>query len=231
MNAWAVYIEQLIAFDEGVDLQTQIWNARLADQIPDTVLFLEHKPVITLGNRGRDNFLQTTQEQLEKMGVDYRTASRGGDITYHGPGQLVMYPIIKLGTHEADAHGYLYNLEEIAIRTAGTFGIPGFRREGMSGAWTNQGKIAAIGFRLKKWITLHGMSFNVDPDLERFNLIVPCGLTNQPVVSLKSVLGETGPSVSDTRSIMKSHFEEVCQRELEVLSSVEELAKRLESCE
>ena len=101
----------------------------------------------------------------------------------------------------------------------------------MSGAWTNQGKIAAIGFRLKKWITLHGMSFNVDPDLERFNLIVPCGLTNQPVVSLKSVLGETGPSVSDTRSIMKSHFEEVCQRELEVLSSVEELAKRLDSRE
>lgn len=191
-------------------------RARQEGRIPDTVLFLEHKPVVTLGRRGRDNFLVAKPEQLQKLGVDLELASRGGDVTFHGPGQLVMYPIIKLGSIEADAHSYLSSLEEIAIRTAGDFGLNAYRRAGMNGAWTDAGKIAAIGFYLRRWVTMHGMSFNVDLDLAGFSLIVGCGLVGEKVSSLKAQLGARAPSVEAVRDSMARHFSDVCQRPLEM---------------
>jgi lipoyl(octanoyl) transferase len=213
--AWAVYFESPVPFADGVRIQEALASARAAGEIPDTVLFLEHRPVVTLGARGRDLYLRARPEELAARGIDLVRASRGGDVTYHGPGQLVMYPILKLGEREADAHGYLSNLEEIAIRTAADFGVRARRREGMNGAWTDQGKIAAIGFRLKRWITLHGMSFNVDMDLEGFSTIVPCGLEGEPVTSLKAILGPTCPPLGVVRDRMARHFSAVCARPLE----------------
>lgn len=208
----AVFLNSPVRYADGVRLQEALFQARLDDQIPDTVLFLEHHPVITLGRRGRENFVLAAKAELEKRGVDLVKSSRGGDVTYHAPGQLVMYPILKLGTAESDSHGYLHNLEEIAVRTAADFGVKAFRRAGMNGAWTDDGKIAAIGFALKRWVTMHGMSFNVDVDLNGFELIVGCGLVGQPVSSLKKILGEKCPPLATVRDAMKRHFAEVCGR-------------------
>lgn len=216
MSPQAIYFPQPVPYADGVRLQEQLHAQRLADEIPDTVLFLEHAPVITLGRRGRDNFLLVSEADLARRGIEVARASRGGDVTYHGPGQLVMYPILKLGTNEADSHGYLWNLEEIAILTAGDFGVKSFRREGKSGAWTDAGKIAAIGFQLKRWVTLHGMSFNVDVDLAGFQSIVPCGLIGEPVASLKTILGDRCPTLGQVRERMKRHFEDICGRPLTV---------------
>ena len=215
MSAQAVFFDEPVAYDRAHAIQHALLAARMADEIPDVVLFLEHRPVVTLGQRGRRNHLLANEELLRTNGIDLATAERGGDVTYHGPGQLVMYPILRLGTHEADAHGYLFNLEEIAVRTAGTFGVEAYRREGMSGAWTDAGKIAAIGFRLKRWVTFHGMSFNVRGALAGFDNIVPCGLVGQKVATLETILGEATPTVEEAREAMAGHFETVCDRKLE----------------
>ena len=215
MTAWGVFFDSPLAFADGVRIQHEIHKARLADRIPDTVLFLEHRPAVTLGTRGRSNYLLITPEQLAARGIEFARASRGGDVTYHGPGQLVMYPILKLGEREADSHSYLTNLEEIAIRTAADFGVVARRRKGMNGAWTDDGKIAAIGFRLRRWITMHGMSFNVSVDLEGFRTIVPCGLQGEPVSSLKKILGDRCPSMERVRDRLAHHFSGVCGRPLE----------------
>ncbi|MDH3982348.1 MAG: lipoyl(octanoyl) transferase LipB, partial [Kiritimatiellaceae bacterium] len=195
--------------------------------IPDTVLILQHKPVVTLGNRGRDNYLLKTEEEYREMGIDLFHAERGGDVTFHGPGQWVLYPILYLGGNEADSHGYLENLEEIAIRTLGDFGIEGFRREGKSGAWTDAGKIAAIGFRLKKWVSFHGMSFNVSNDLMGFDTIVPCGLVGEPVASLKKIMGDACPEMPKVGDALLNHFSRVCNRELERFNADGELPELL----
>lgn len=216
MNAWAFFFSEPVPYLEAVRLQERLHAARCLENIPDAVLFLEHPPVITLGARGRTEHLVADVAQLREMGIECHQASRGGDVTYHGPGQLVIYPILRLGTHEADAHSYLSNLEEIAIRTAADFGVRAFRRAGMNGAWTESGKIAAIGFRLKRWVTLHGMSFNVAPNLSHFSLIVPCGLHGEPVTSLKAILGDRCPALAEVRERMSRHFEAVCGRRLTV---------------
>ncbi|MFH0952883.1 MAG: lipoyl(octanoyl) transferase LipB [Verrucomicrobiota bacterium] len=216
MRPWAAYLDSPLPFAEGVRILEALAAARARNAIPDTVLFLQHRPVVTLGARGRTGSLRAAPEELAARGIELSRASRGGDVTYHGPGQLVMYPILKLGEKEADAHGYLSNLEEIALRTAAAFGVRAYRREGMNGAWTDAGKIAAIGFRLKRWVTMHGMSFNVDVDLSGFRTIVPCGLEGQAVTSLKEILGAACPSIERVRDVMRTAFEAVCGRPLEL---------------
>ena len=219
-RARAIVFDAPVPYADGLRIQERLVADRQAGRIPDTVLFLEHRPVVTAGNRGRTQHLLVAPEELAHRGIDYFVASRGGDLTYHGPGQLVMYPVLQLGGREADAHGYLNNLEEIAIRTAASFGVEAFRRAGMNGAWTQAGKIAAIGFRLKRWVTCHGMSFNVRVDLAGFQTIVPCGLVGEPVASLETLLGPSCPSVAEVRTAMMGHFADVCGRPFdEVLRS------------
>ncbi len=196
-------------------MQERLVTERAREAIPDTVLFLEHRPVVTLGARSRTAHLKLSREELAARGIELCPATRGGDVTYHGPGQLVMYPILKLGEREADAHGYLANLEEVALRTAADFGVEAWRREGLNGIWTGAGKLAAIGFRIRRWVTMHGMSFNVDPDLAGFQAIVPCGL-REPVTSLRVLLGGRCPSLPDVRERMAAHFGDVFQRPLAV---------------
>jgi lipoate-protein ligase B len=214
LSAIALYLNDPVRYADGVRFQEALVAARQADQIPDTVLFLQHHPVITLGRRGRTQHLLASPDALARHGVDLATSSRGGDVTYHGPGQLVMYPILKLGSAEADSHGYLTNLEEIAVRTASDFGVTAYRRPGMNGAWTDAGKIAAIGFYLKRWVTMHGMSFNVDLDLAGFQLIVGCGLVGEKVSSLRQILGDRGPSLETVRDHLARHAEQVLGRTL-----------------
>ena len=186
--------------------------ARIAGQVPDTILLLEHTPVITLGVRACLQHVLFSPAILAQRGIDLVKSSRGGDVTWHGPGQLVMYPIIKLGEQEADARGYLYNLEEIAIRTAAAFGVEAFRRSGLTGAWTTEGKLAAIGIRLKRWVTLHGISFNVHPDLSGFAAIIPCGLAGESVTSLQVILKSACPKLDDVKKHLLANFGVVCHR-------------------
>lgn len=230
MNAWAVKFDEPVGYQAGLAIQRRLLAARQAGEIPDTVLILQHQPVITLGNRGRDNYLLKTTEEYAALGIELHHAERGGDVTFHAPGQWVLYPILHLGGNEADSHGYLYNLEEIAIRTLGDVGIEGFRRDGKSGAWTGQGKVAAIGFRLKKWVSFHGMSFNVSLDLSGFQTIVPCGLVGESVASLQTILGNDCPAMAVVRDALLSHFSVVCARELTMFNSEEDLPERLAVC-
>ena len=228
MTAWAITINTPIPYDAGVRLQTALVNARITNAIPDTVLFLEHTSVITLGVRAKDSHVLLSNADLKRRHIDLYHSSRGGDATWHGPGQLVMYPIIRLGEQEADAHGYLHNLEEIAIRTAGDFGVTAYRRPKLTGAWTQAGKLAAIGIRLKRWVTFHGMSFNIKPDLAGFTTIVPCGLAGESVSSLKKLLGTACPTLAQVREHMARHFSAVCRRELKWADTDNRLPEELE---
>jgi len=212
--AYSISFSDPVSYQAGLEMQRRLLKARQENRIPDTVLILQHQPVVTLGNRGRDNYLLKTEEEYRELGIELFHAERGGDVTYHGPGQWVLYPILHLGGNEADSHGYLSNLEETAIRTLGDFGIEGFRKEGKSGAWTEAGKIAAIGFRLKKWVSFHGMSFNVSLDLSGFQTIVPCGLVGDPVASLQTILGDACPEMDQVRDSLLNHFSTVCNRDL-----------------
>ena len=215
MNAWSVSFKEPVPYQTGLAIQHRLLKARQKGGIPDTVLVLQHTPVVTLGNRGRDNYLLKTEAEYRAMGIDLFHAERGGDVTFHGPGQWVLYPILHLGGNEADSHGYLSNLEEIAIRTLGDYGVEGFRKKGKSGAWTDAGKIAAIGFRLKRWVSFHGMSFNVCNDLMGFDTIVPCGLVGEPVATLKTILGDDCPAMEQVHDSLLNHFSIICRRELE----------------
>ena len=227
MKAWALQFDEPVPYQAGLDMQHRLLAARQRNEIPDTVLILQHPPAVTLGNRGRDNYLLKTPEEYRSLGIEVFHAERGGDVTYHAPGQWVLYPIIYLGSSEADSHGYLWNLEEVALHTLADFGIAGFRREGKNGAWTEQGKVAAIGFRLKRWVSFHGMSFNVSLDLSGFQTIVPCGLVGQPVASMKTLLGEKCPPLEAVRDRLLVNFSEVCARELEIFPSLDESPAKL----
>lgn len=214
MTALAITFKAPIPYDAGMRLQAALVSARIAGEIPDTVLFLEHPSVITLGVRARLEHVLVGPAELARRKIALCRSSRGGDVTWHGPGQLIMYPIIQLSPSEADPHRYLRNLEEIAIRTAADFGIKAYRRQGLTGAWTASGKLASIGIRLKRAVTFHGLSFNVNPHLDGFAAIKPCGLSGERVTSLKILLGEDCPTMAQVRGALARHFGEVCQRPL-----------------
>lgn len=171
--------------------QRELVQQRRDGTIPDTLLLLEHRPpVITLGRASRGEHLLVSSEHLEQMGIQLVESDRGGDITYHGPGQLVGYPILDLRHHGRDVHLYLRNLEEAIIIALGHLGIAGHRKEGLTGVWVGEEKIAAIGIKVSHWITMHGFALNVCPNLSHFELIVPCGIRNKGVTSLQNLLGQ-----------------------------------------
>jgi lipoyl(octanoyl) transferase len=187
-----------VAYDEALALQRTLVEERRAGQIDDTLLLLEHPHVLTLGVRrggGRANIL-ASPARLAEMGVEVFEAGRGGDVTYHGPGQLVGYPIIDLRPDRQDVHRYVRDIEEVMIRTCADFRISAERVPGFSGAWVQHPergaeKVAAIGVRIARWITSHGFALNVNSDLECFRLIVPCGSADRGVTSLQALTGKT----------------------------------------
>jgi lipoyl(octanoyl) transferase len=172
-------------------LQQQLVDERRRGEIPDQLLLLEHPPVITLGVKVRNDrsHVIATPQRLAELGVELHETGRGGDVTYHGPGQVVGYPIIDLKPDRCDVHAYVRDLEEVMIRAARTFGIEAGRVAGLTGIWVGAEKLAAIGVRISRWVTSHGFAFNVNTDLSHFNLIVPCGITDRGVTSLQKLLG------------------------------------------
>jgi len=181
----------LISYAEGLEIQKGLVEQRKAGEIPDQLLLLEHPPVITLGVKSRNDrsHIVASPELLEAEGVEIFETGRGGDVTYHGPGQLVGYPIIDLKPDRCDVHQYVRDLEEVMIRMASSFGVEAGRIPGLTGAWVGDAKLAAIGVRIARWVTSHGFAFNVNTALSHFDLIVPCGITDKGVTSLNQLIG------------------------------------------
>jgi lipoyl(octanoyl) transferase len=182
-----------VPYGEALSLQRSLVEERRAGRVDDTLLLVEHPHVLTLGVRGdggRSHIL-ATPDILASRSVEVHETGRGGDITYHGPGQIVGYPIIDLKPDRCDVHRYVRDLEAVLIRTAARYGVVGERVEGLTGVWVGREKLAAIGVRIARWVTSHGFAFNVTTDLEYFNLIVPCGIADRGVTSLARLLGRT----------------------------------------
>jgi lipoyl(octanoyl) transferase len=201
-------------YADALALQRALVEDRRADQIGDVLLLLEHPPVLTVGVRGdggRSHIL-ASQEALAARGIEVHETGRGGDVTYHGPGQIVGYPIISLKPDRCDVHGYLRDLEEVLIRVAADFGIDAARVPGLTGVWVGEHKLAAIGVRISRWITSHGFALNVRPNLEDFELIVPCGIADRGVTSLAR-LG-CPATRSDVEDRIVTHFGDVFDRRL-----------------
>ncbi len=203
----------LVTYENGMRLQQKLVEMRQAEAIPDQLLLLEHPPVITLGRGGDARNLLAPPESLAAERVRFFETTRGGDITYHGPGQLVGYPIVHLGEGKRDVRKYVTKIEEILIRTVAAYGITAERAEGKRGIWVGNDKIAAIGVRIARWVTSHGFALNVNTNLDHFRLITPCGLHGTGVTSIARLLGLDIP-IDDVRRIVASTFADVFEREL-----------------
>ena len=184
------------AYADALALQRELARARIAGTIDqDLLLLVEHPPVITLGVKGdggRANVI-ATPGRLAELGIDVHDAGRGGDVTYHGPGQLVGYPILDLRPDRCDVHRYVRDVEEVMIRVCGDYGLEAARIPGLTGTWLGVDKIGAIGVRISRWITSHGFALNVATDLSHFGLIVPCGIVDRGVTSIERQVGRNVP--------------------------------------
>jgi lipoyl(octanoyl) transferase len=180
-----------VPYSDALTLQRELVEERRANRVPDLLLLLQHPPVITLGVKGdggRSNVL-VTDERLAELGIDISETGRGGDVTYHGPGQIVGYPILDLKPDRCDVQRYVRDLEEVMIRVCADYGVTADRITGLTGTWVGADKIGAIGVRISRWITSHGFAFNVNTSLDHFQLIVPCGIADHGVTSLERVVG------------------------------------------
>ena len=202
-----------VPYSAASDLQRELVEERRAGRVPDLLLILEHPHVITFGVKvdAARSHLVATAEMLAARGVELHESGRGGDITYHGPGQIVGYPIVDLRPDRCDVHKYVRDLEEVMIRAAGDFGLAGSRVKGLSGAWIGADKLGATGVRISRWITSHGFAFNVTTDLDFFRLIVPCGITSGGVTSLARATGRH-VSLREAEASLVRHFADVFDR-------------------
>ena len=189
------------AYNQAVDDQIDLVNAKKADpSSPDLLIFTEHRPVFTIGSRtGAESHLLWDQKTLKDRGIEVHKTNRGGDITYHGPGQLIIYPILSL--HKRDLADYLRKLEIVIIRVLQSFQIDAGTREGKTGIWIEDRKICAIGVAVKSWITYHGLALNINPDLSHFKGIIPCGITDGSVTSLQNEI-----STLPEKKLIKERF-------------------------
>ena len=203
----------LVTYENGMRLQQKLVEMRQGEAIPDQLLLLEHPPVITLGRGGDARNLLAPPASLAAERVRFFETTRGGDITYHGPGQLVGYPIVHLGEGKRDVRKYVTKLEEVLIRTVAAYGITAERAEGKRGIWAGNDKIAAIGVRIARWVTSHGFALNVTTNLDHFRLITPCGLHGTGVTSIARLLGHDVP-IDDVRTVVAATFAEVFERDL-----------------
>lgn len=182
---------------------------RTAGTAPDTLFLLEHEPVITLGRRADTTNILRSPEQLSALGVEVHETGRGGDVTYHGPGQLVAYPVFDLRPERQDVRRYVSDLEEAMIRTVAHWGIRADRLDKLNGTWVDgQRKIGAVGVRISRWVTTHGLALNVNTDLDAFSVIVPCGIRDRAVTSIARELGRPVP-MNDVMAAMEAVFREV----------------------
>ena len=236
----------LIGYADAYALQKRLVAARKADAIGDVLLLCEHTPVITQGRNGKREHLLVSENVLLQRNVEFYETSRGGDVTYHGPGQLVGYPILQLGAIRKDVVWYVRMLEEVMIRASGEFGVSAHREEGKTGIWvTNEErdftqsaqrtqssqreKLGAIGVHISRWVTSHGFAYNVSTDLRNFDLIVPCGIAGRRATSLEKLLGRA-VNLAEVTPRMARHFGDVFELEMKA-GSREELFEKLEMAE
>ena len=205
MRELAVKRLGVVSYGDALQIQTQLVEDRRAGRIPDTFLLLQHPHVITLGVHGGREHIVATPARLEQLGVEVFDTGRGGDVTYHGPGQIVGYPIMDLRPDRCDVHRYVRDLEEVMIRVTADFGHQAGRIKGLTGAWVGGEKIGAIGVRISRWITSHGFAYNVSTDLVFFRLIVPCGITDRGVTSIEKLTGRQ-PSIEEVEEFFVRHF-------------------------
>jgi lipoyl(octanoyl) transferase len=206
----------VVPYGEALALQHRLVEQRKAGEIPDTLLLLQHPHVLTLGVKGdggRSHVL-ATDEKLAELGVEVFETGRGGDVTYHGPGQVVGYPVIDLSPDRKDVHKYVRDLEEVMIRVCADYGVEAARVAGLTGTWvpSRAEKIGAIGVRISRWVTSHGFAFNVNTELEFFRLIVPCGIADRGVTSLRALLGRD-LGVPDVEARFVHHMGQVFDRQ------------------
>ncbi len=195
-------------YGETLDHQKELAARVRRGEVPDTLLLVEHPPVITLGRAARSENLLLSRAALAEKGIGVFDVERGGDVTYHGPGQLVGYPILDLARHGQDLHLLLRNYEEVLIRTLRDFAVTGRRFPGYTGVWVGDEKVAAIGVAVKHWVSFHGFAFNVDPDLDHFRYIIPCGISEYGVTSLARLLGRP-VALAEVMPRVVEHFADV----------------------
>jgi len=219
--AWAYQTE---LFQQTIDTKLANRKRPPESQVPtrDHLLLCEHPHVYTLGKSGKINHLLFTDKLLQRIGATYVPINRGGDVTYHGPGQIVGYPILDLDAHFTDIHKYLRYLEEVIIRTLGHYGLEGMRSPGETGVWLDVGqpsarKICAMGIKASRWVTMHGFALNVNTDLSYFQYIVPCGISDKAVTSLEAELGHA-VSMDEVQGHLLHAFAEVFGVELRMAS-------------
>jgi lipoate-protein ligase B len=211
----------LMDYKKAWDLQHDLWSRRVKGDLPDLLLFLEHPHVITLGRRGNRSHLIASPELLEEMKIPIFHVERGGDVTYHGPGQLVVYPIFNLKEYGYRLIRYVDQLEEVILCVLKDFGMDGRKDSLNRGVWVNGDKIASIGVAIKRWVSFHGFSLNYETDLKYFDLIHPCGLVGKKMTSMTEILGEKITRKSLTERIC-FYFKEVFQKDWEE-KSLEEI--------
>ena len=227
---WVVELG-LVRYELACNLQQKLVQARKEGAIPDVLLLCEHPHVITLGRNGRGENLLAPDHLLAEMNVEFQPSDRGGDITYHGPGQIVGYPILDLAEHRRDVRWYVNQLEEVMIRSTADFGLVAKRVEGQHGVWIGleasgaEVKIGALGVHLSRWVTSHGFAYNVSTDLRYFDLIVPCGIAGKLATSLERALGRNLGS-QEVRQTLILHFGQVFERSM-ISVSTSELEKAL----
>lgn len=209
------------------DLQHQIHRMRVNSQINDVLILLQHNHVYTLGKVAKKEHLLLDEKLLIEQGIDLFEIDRGGDITYHGPGQIVGYPILKLNELYEDTHRYLRELEEVIIRVLNEYNIQAYRIPEYTGVWVNDEKIAAIGIKISRWVTMHGFAFNINTNLEFFDKIIPCGIFDKGVTSLKKVLGKN-VDLDEVGNFLIKHFVDVFKYEnIEILFSLDDFQNKV----
>ena len=202
-----------VPYADALDVQANLVADRQAGRIADTLLLLDHDPVFTLGRNARKENVLLSQETLRAKGFALFETGRGGDVTYHGPGQIVGYPIVELPPGRRDVHRYVRDLEEVMIRTCADHGVVATRIAGLTGAWVGEEKVGAIGVRIARWVTSHGFALNVSLDLAPFDLIVPCGIRGRGVTSLERLLGRP-VAVHELMTRLAAHFAAVFEGEV-----------------
>jgi lipoate-protein ligase B len=221
MKECRAYNLGLVGYEKALRLQDRLVRDRIADDIPDTILLLQHPPVITFGRSGSEDNILVPPELLTSEGISVRHIDRGGDITLHSPGQLVVYPILDLKPLKTGLHRYVRNLEETIIRTLRSFSIAADRDPRYPGVWSDNKKICALGIRVRRWVTKHGFSLNVDNDLRYFSYINSCGIRNRQITSMTAIL-ETPVSFADVMQQTLEQFSRVFGMKVS-LDSVAEL--------
>lgn len=213
-----VYQPGTVSYDQAYRLQQELRRRVIDGRTPETLLLLEHPPTLTIGKSGSPDNVLVSPERLAEMGVSLFFTDRGGDVTCHGPGQLVAYPIIDLAKRGRDARKYIYCLEETLLRTLDHFSIRGNRDEEHAGIWVENNEVAAIGISLRRWVSAHGLALNVNTEPRLFSLINPCGFTDRQAVSISQLLsGQL--DMKEVTEIFLTHFSEVFDAELEMVNT------------